>query len=74
MTLVRALFRVIEWSCITGTIPAEQSPNKGHARMVDDLRFKVDRFAILSVKPYAAGIPPPEHEQTRSDAIPPTID
>jgi hypothetical protein len=29
LTLVRALFRVIEWSCILGTIPAEHFPIKG---------------------------------------------
>ncbi|KXU95520.1 hypothetical protein CR51_25085 [Caballeronia megalochromosomata] len=47
---------------------------KGHARMVDDLRLKVDRFAILSIKTYA-GIPPPKHEQ-RHVRMPflPTID
>ncbi|CAH2787699.1 MAG: hypothetical protein CBHOC_2147 [uncultured Caballeronia sp.] len=33
---------------------------KGHTRMVDDLRFKVDRFAISDVMRRAAGIPPPK--------------
>lgn len=47
---------------------------QGHARMVDDLRFKVDRFAILSIKTCARA----SHHRstirdTRSDAIPPTI-
>ncbi|BBP99574.1 hypothetical protein BSFA1_47030 [Burkholderia sp. SFA1] len=73
MTLVRALFRVMEWSCIKGTIPAEHSHKKGHARMVDDLRFKVDRLAVLSIQATCAGIPPPKHTElpteTRPDAF-----